>query len=179
MRLDSRGRGLPWCNRMRSCLLAVLTTCVLLAGCGQSSLTTDDLIQRLTAQGVKTQVLGPTYAPLNIRGTRVHISGSSLSEPAELQVYEDTAHQVQIEHGTIVSQTQADSNLWLNRGGPVRAPDNSPSSTAARTTVIDVAHWPYPMHVFQHERLIVLYVGDDQAVLDLLTDILGRPVAGP
>jgi hypothetical protein len=40
-------------------------------------------------------------------------------------------------------------------------------------------HWIGTPHFFRTERLIVLYVGDDQAVIDLLTALLGPSFAGP
>lgn len=140
---------------MRTWLLVGFIACALLASCGRAARTTEALIQRLTAQGVKAEVLGPTCAPLNICGTRVHIRGPALAQPAELQVYEDTARQVRIEDDMIITET---------RDG---------------TTTVDIARWPSPLHVFQQGTLLVVYVGDDQAVLDLLTSILGAQVAGP
>ena len=38
--------------------------------------------------------------------------------------------------------------------------------------------WIAPPHFFQGERLLVLYLGDDQAAIDLLTDMLGSQFAG-
>jgi hypothetical protein len=155
MMLDSCDRGLHWCSSMRSYLLVVFIACALLSGCGRPSLTTEELLQQLTARGVEAQVLGPTYAPLNIRGTRVHISSPAFSQPAEIQVYEDPARQVQVKNDVITTQTPAG------------------------TTTVDIMRWPYPFHVFQQGPLLVIYVGDDQGVLDLLTKILGTQAAGP
>jgi hypothetical protein len=38
--------------------------------------------------------------------------------------------------------------------------------------------WLATPHFYQAERLIVLYVGDDPMVVDLLTALLGPPFAG-
>ena len=49
-------------------------------------------------------------------------------------------------------------------------PDGNP-----RTTMVT---WIAPPHFFRADRLIVLYIGDDPTVVDLLTALLGPPFAG-
>jgi hypothetical protein len=51
----------------------------------------------------------------------------------------------------------------------------SPSGSAVGTTKI---HWVGPPHFFKKGRLIVLYVGDDDKVLNALEAVLGRQFAG-
>ncbi len=41
------------------------------------------------------------------------------------------------------------------------------------------ALWVGPPHWFRKERLIVLYVGDDKAVLELLRELMDPQFAGP
>jgi hypothetical protein len=40
------------------------------------------------------------------------------------------------------------------------------------------AAWIAPPHFYHRGRLIVLYVGSDQSMLDVLTAVLGLPFAG-
>lgn len=51
----------------------------------------------------------------------------------------------------------------------------SPSGSAVGTTKI---HWVGPPHFFKKGRLIVLYVGDNDKVLNALEAVLGRQFAG-
>lgn len=51
----------------------------------------------------------------------------------------------------------------------------SPTGSAAATSM---PLWVAPPHFFKTGRLIVLYVGEDQSILDALKDILGPQFAG-
>jgi len=51
----------------------------------------------------------------------------------------------------------------------------SPSGSAVGTTK---PHWLGPPHFFRKEKLLVLYVGDDDGVLRTLEVVLGRQFAG-
>lgn len=54
-------------------------------------------------------------------------------------------------------------------------PDGSAVSTGDDTTLVD---WVSTPHFYQRDRLIVVYVGEDDGVLDVLGGTLGEPFAG-
>ncbi|MFH0343847.1 MAG: hypothetical protein ACHBNF_17390 [Chromatiales bacterium] len=51
----------------------------------------------------------------------------------------------------------------------------SPDGSTVGTTKI---HWFGPPHFYKREKLLVLYVGDNEKVLKALEDVLGQQVAG-
>ncbi len=51
----------------------------------------------------------------------------------------------------------------------------APDGTSVGTTMVD---WFAPPHFYKSGRILVLYVGDDQAVLDQLNNVLGPQFAG-
>jgi len=85
-------------------------------------------------------------------GTVVLVSGGGVTQPAELQVFE-----YQDAEGAAVDAAQI-------------GPDGHPPTMTIS--------WLATPHFYQAERLIVLYVGDDPMVVDLLTALLGPPFAG-
>jgi len=46
--------------------------------------------------------------------------------------------------------------------------------TNVGTAIVDWDGWP---QFWQRDRIIVLYLGQDQATIDLLTDLIGEPFA--
>jgi hypothetical protein len=50
----------------------------------------------------------------------------------------------------------------------------SPDASSVGTSIVS---WAATPHFYAQDRVIVLYVGDDHAVVDALNDILGQPVA--
>ena len=84
--------------------------------------------------------------------TALTLSGGDLAQPAEVQVfaYADEA-------------TAAADAAGIG-------PNGSP-----KTMMI---HWIASPHFFRSGPVIVLYLGDDPAVIDLLTALLGSPFAG-
>lgn len=112
------------------------------------------LIAALADRGVTITDAGSLSQPFfHARDvSRLLLSGASLSGCAEVQVYAyDSAEALAAD----VSQITPDGNL--------------------RTVMIE---WIAPPHFFQGERVLVLYLGDDQAAIDLLTDMLGPQFAG-
>ncbi len=85
-------------------------------------------------------------------GTLLRISGQGLEQPAEVQSFDYTN----------ASTAAADVK---NIG-----PDGNPKNAKI--------NWNAPPHWFHKERLIALYVGQNQVVLDLLTELLGPQFAG-
>lgn len=51
----------------------------------------------------------------------------------------------------------------------------APDGGSVGTSMIS---WVAPPHFYKTERLIVLYVGDDTGVLEVLAEVLGAPFAG-
>ncbi len=89
---------------------------------------------------------------LRAPGTVPHLSGDGLTAPAEVQVFEYA--------------DAADADDDAAQIGP----DGQP-----RTAMVE---WLAPPHFYRAEQLIVVYVGDDPAGLDLLAGLLGSPFAG-
>jgi hypothetical protein len=114
----------------------------------------EGLIAALEARNVRVESEEAIQQPFfnAERITRLVVTGGPLSEPAELQVYEYTDPAAL---ATDASQVAPDGNL--------------------RTVMIE---WVAAPHFFCGERLIVIYLGDDQAAIDLLTDLLGPQFAG-
>jgi hypothetical protein len=55
------------------------------------------------------------------------------------------------------------------------SPNGSSVRTATKFTLVD---WIAPPHFYKASKLIVLYVGDNQAVIDVLETVLGSQFAG-
>ena len=92
----------------------------------------------------------PFFSPTS--AVILRLSGGPLVGPADIQVYEyasaDPAE-------SDAAQIEPDGNL--------------------RTTIIE---WVAPPHFYRAERLIVLYVGEDETTLALLSELLGPQFAG-
>jgi hypothetical protein len=85
-------------------------------------------------------------------GTGLRISGGKISQPADVQVFE---------YADEASATADAAQI---------GPDGNP------TTMMIL--WIEPPHFFRGEQIIVLYIGEDQAVIDVLTSVLDPPFAG-
>lgn len=111
------------------------------------------LIEHFRSLGYTVEEVGPIEQPfLQGAGTMLRISGGSLQQPAEIQVF------------NYESADAAESDA--SQIGP----DGNP-----RTAMIT---WIATPHFFRSEQVIALYIGDDQAVVDLLTQALGPQFAG-
>jgi len=86
-------------------------------------------------------------------GTTVRLSGGPLTAPADLQL---------LQYGS-ASAASADATQ-------VR-PDGSGNATT-------IVHWVAAPHFFLKGRVMVIYIGNDQAVVHLLQSILGPQFAG-
>ena len=96
-----------------------------------------------------------------LRGDAIglRVSGCTLAQPAELQSFwyhTDSLH-------TDGLRAAEEDARGIN-------PDGQPSAMAIT--------WPAPPHFFRKERAFVLYLGDDQAMIALLTELLGPQFAG-
>ncbi len=118
------------------------------------------LIDHLRAQGLTADPVGSVEQPfLRAKGTTVRISGGPLTRPAELQSYDynDTDF-----GGNGAAAAEADAQQLDQDGNP-------------RTMMIT---WVAPPHFFRKERAFVIYLGEDPAVLQVLTEALGPQFAG-
>ncbi|MDQ2684099.1 MAG: hypothetical protein M3Y37_11295 [Chloroflexota bacterium] len=84
--------------------------------------------------------------------TRLVLSGGSLAGPAEVQVY---AYATAEDRAADAARITPDGNL---------------------TTVM--ISWIAPPHFFCGERVIILYLGDDPAMMAVLTELFGPQFAG-
>ena len=98
---------------------------------------------------------------LCIYGAILRLSGGGLAEPVHLQayVYDDpalaAANAARVQPDTSVRWTEPDGREMTGRFA-----------------------WVAPPHFFQEGRVLVLYAGNDQAVLAALTELLGPQFAG-
>jgi uncharacterized protein (DUF305 family) len=110
-------------------------------------------IDALRAEGLTVDVVDSVEQPfLQAPGTVLRLSGNGLTDPVEVQVF-DYAD---------ASDAEADAAAI--------GPDGQP-----RTALVE---WIAPPHFYRADGLIVLYVGDDHSILELLSELLGPPFAG-
>ncbi|HEX6290025.1 MAG TPA: hypothetical protein VFZ66_12585 [Herpetosiphonaceae bacterium] len=111
------------------------------------------LVDNLRAKGFMVEPVSEVEQPfLGVKGTTLRISGGELKQAAEVQSYEYTSADAAT---TDVEQL---------------GPDANPQGM--------MIEWKGTPHVFQKEQLVVIYVGDDQAMVQTLTDLVGPQVAG-
>ena len=121
---------------------------------GDALVDREDLVAALQERHVRVEAEDVIRQPFfNAKlSTRLVIAGGPLSGPAELQVYEYT------DLGTLAAdaaQVSPDGNL--------------------QTAMIQ---WIATPHFFCSGQVIVLYLGDDQAAIGLLSELLGPQFAG-
>lgn len=111
------------------------------------------LVDNLRAKGLMVEPTSEIEQPfLGVKGTTLRISGGEIKEPAEIQSFEYPSADAA---DADLSQIGADGN-----------PKNS------------IVEWTGAPHFFRKEQLVVLYVGEDQAVVNLLAELLGPQIAG-
>lgn len=99
---------------------------------------------------------------LHTQGTRFCLSGPTIDHPTPIHVYLYQDAQVAL----------ADAQQIRPDGGQVA--HKTPNGGGEGSTI----DWIAPPHFFHHNRLVVLYLGSDAAVLDLLSNALGPQFAG-
>jgi len=120
------------------------------------------LVDRLRCAGIRVDIGERVTVPiLRPPGTKLLLSGGGLAAQAELSSfnYDDTDLGAD---GRVVSETDARKF----------APDGS---LVDRGQSIFYRGTP---HLFRRERVIVIYAGDDRAVMTVLTRLLGNQFAG-
>jgi hypothetical protein len=112
------------------------------------------LVDALDACGVSIEAVGNVEQPFlqPESGTVLRLTGGELSQPVDVQVFEYRD----------AESAAADAAQIGPEGHPP-------------TMMIS---WLATPHFFLSGQLIVLYVGEDQAVVDLLITLLGPPFAG-
>ncbi|HSH77925.1 MAG TPA: hypothetical protein VLA19_05255 [Herpetosiphonaceae bacterium] len=117
-------------------------------------------VDHLRDQGLTVEIVSDVQQPfLRGKGTLLRVSGGGIKQAAEIQSYnyDDT------DLGTDgVKAAKEDADQIGPNGNP-------------KTAMIT---WVAPPHFFRKERLIAIYVGDDPAVLKLLSEVLGPQFAG-
>jgi hypothetical protein len=113
------------------------------------------LIDTLRGKNVTVDISGGISQPFlhAPSGTIVRLSGGSLTTPADVQLFE---------YGS-ASAASGD------------AKQIRPDGSGNANTIVD---WIAPPHFFLKGRVLVIYVGRDQAVLTLLGSVLGPQFAG-
>jgi len=120
------------------------------------------LVDRLRCNAIKVDIGEPVALPsLRPPGTKLLLSGGGLSGQAEVQSfnYDDTDLGID---GRAASE--ADARKF--------APDGSLVDRSQRI------YYPGTPHLFRRDRVLVIYAGDDRAVLTVLTKLLGNQFAG-
>ena len=117
-------------------------------------------VDALRAAGLGVTIAGRVQQPfLRPRGVVLQLSGADLRGPAELQSHDYDDRDLGTDG---LAAARADAAQFQ--------PDGQPRGTQVG--------WNGPPHVFHKERVLVIYVGDDPAVLRLLTSLLGPQIAG-
>jgi predicted small lipoprotein YifL len=161
------------------CLLSLIALITILAACGQgpgflppgaggsvpqshggSVRDHVSLVDALRALGYRVEPVSEVRQPfLRVPGTVLRLSGGDLREPAEIQSYNYDDRDL----GTSgLAAAQADADRLK--------PDGQPKTMSIA--------WTGPPHFFHKERVLVLYVGDDPALLGTLSNLLGPQIAG-
>ncbi len=120
------------------------------------------LIDRLRCSAIQVNIAEPVTLPfLRAPGTKVLLSGDGITNRAEVQSfnYDDTDLGTD---GRAVSE--ADARKF--------ALDGSLVDRAQRI------YYPGTPHLFRRDRVLVIYAGDDRAVVTVLTRLLGNQFAG-
>jgi hypothetical protein len=110
-----------------------------------------DALRKSVTVDISGTISQPVLSPQS--GTTIRISGGTLTNPADLQLFE---------YGS-ASAASADAKRISSDG----------SGTA--TTKIS---WVAPPHFFLMGRVMVIYLGNDSAVVSLLSGVLGPQFAG-
>lgn len=110
-------------------------------------------VDHLRQKDLTVEISGEVEQPfLKIKGILLEVSGGDLAAKADIQSFE--------------YEDAASAEAEAKRLGPRGAP----------TEVLHIT-WLDSPHFFQAGRIIILYVGNDEALLDLLTELLGPQFA--
>ena len=148
---------------MKNMKRLLVLVAILLTACGtvqgpqshggpvQDQVSLIDALRKTVTVDISGTISQPFLSPQS--GTIVRLSGGPLTTPADVQLFE---------YGS-ASAARTDSRK-ISRDG---------SGTGTMTI-----SWVAPPHFFLKGRVLVLYVGNDAAVVSLLTGVLGAQFAG-
>lgn len=113
------------------------------------------LIDALRVQNLRVDISGTVSQPFLTQqsGTTVRVRGADLVKPADLQLFE---------YGSDAAATAESKRI-------------RPDGSGTGVTIVD---WIAPPHFFLKGRILVLYVGNDAALLRILQSLLGTQFAG-
>ena len=117
-------------------------------------------VDHLRGKGYEVEPVAAVHQPfLRAEGTVLRIRGRDFKRPVDLQSY-----------------NYDDTDLGTNglRAAEVDAGKIGPDGQPRTMSIL----WKDKPHFYRKERVLVLYVGNEKAVLDLLTDLLGPQFAG-
>jgi hypothetical protein len=118
------------------------------------------LVDELRRRGLSVDIGGEVQQPfLRAKGTLLRLAGGGLEQPAEIQSY-----------------NYDDTDLGMD-GIKAATADAEAIGPDGSTRTMQIS-WTGTPHFFRKERVIVIYVGEDQAVLDHLTEALGPQFSG-
>jgi len=80
--------------------------------------------------------------------------------------------------GQIIKVNDADVQVFEYESADALEADAAQISPDGGSTATTMITWMAPPHFFKSGRVLVLYVGDDSAVLDLLKSVLSEQFAG-
>lgn len=117
-------------------------------------------VDHLRGKGYHVEPVADVRQPfLRAEGTVLRVGGRDLNRPIELQSY-----------------NYDDTDLGED-GLKAAEEDASKIGSDGQPRTMSVL-WKGEPHFFRKERVLVLYIGEDKAALDLLTDLLGPQFAG-
>lgn len=117
---------------------------------------------RLRGRGLTVERLSEAAQPyFRVHGARLRLSGGPLAQPVELQAFSYPEPALAAEGA---ARVQPDTSArWTEPDGRGRGMTST---------------WVATPHFFHSDGTIVVYVGDDAALLTLLADLLGPQYAG-
>jgi hypothetical protein len=122
-----------------------------------------ELIDYLYSKGIEVEIVGGVRQSfLHPRGTRVCVNAEQFEQSTQLQVY------------TYDSKMVADADIQNIGPDGATILRSEPGGGGSAEGI----EWIAPPHFFRNDQIVVLYFGDDRAVLKVLTEGLGPQFAG-
>ncbi len=149
--------------------LALVTIVLLLslasaAGCTKQSSPLMDyasLVDGLREAGATVEPIGNTPFP-----------GDAPQQP----IFSGTGKRIEV-NSENVSLLEYDDETMVEAEAKFISPDGS-TYTSENWTMIANISWVAPPHFYKAGKIIVLYIGTNQAIIDLLENLIGPPFAG-
>ncbi len=155
-------------RRLTACLILLLTA---LTACGQSA---NQTIALSEPPPIPTQVGAITDAASLAAALRVGGAAAAREGDVSLSFLRASGTILRVNDERIQVYQYADAEAAHAEAARF-SPDGATFSSDEGLTLVN---WIATPHLFQAERLLVVYVGDNALTLDLLTELLGKPFAG-